>query len=220
VSEPADILYEGISPAFSDTDDGGTRAFTDALALMIEPFWAIAQSNWNNVFDVDAAPATALDYLAQFSGAVLEDTMTDDDKRDAIRTPSGFMVGTPAAMVATIQRHLIGSKSVIMIERPNDEAYRLFVRTQAEETPSQQRVNQAILAQKPAGIILDIDAVGGQTYDELRDDHSDYMGVDSVYVDYSALLADIETGGGTPGPSVTIYPEETRYPEETTYPED
>lgn len=188
MSEPADILYDGLTPAF---EGEGTRALADALALMVEPLWDIAQSGWGVVFDVEEAPASALGYLAQFSGVTLEDTMTEDEKRGAIVAPSGFAVGTLGAMVDAIQSQLVGSKSVLVVERPLGEAYQLFIRTQAEETPSQQRVRQAILRQKPAGIVLDYDAIDGQTYDELRDNHDDYLDVRSTYSDYSALQADL-----------------------------
>ena len=68
-----------------------------------------------------------------------------------------------------------------------DGPYALTVITRTAETPSTAAVLAALLAQKPAGIILTYAATTGFTYLELRADQATYTSTRSYYTNYQNL---------------------------------
>jgi hypothetical protein len=194
VSDPAELIYEALAPGQTYADEANDwqlLSFCDAAAVPLELVWELAQSGWEVVFDVDTCPVFALGYLAQFVGVTLEPAWSEEQGRTAIREPLGFARGRPASIVAEIQEHLTGSKTVLMDERAGGDAYALTIRTLDSETPDPARVESEILKQKPDGIILDYDSTSSRTFADLDADYASFTAVDTAYDSFEELEADV-----------------------------
>jgi hypothetical protein len=152
---------------------------------------------WSALVDIDRCPALALPWLAQMVGVVAppqevgeSDNAYEIRLREYIRATPGFSRGSPGAMMAAAQQFLTGTKSVIFRERDTG-AYRLTVRTKVSETPDEAKVLKALLAQKPAGIVLDYDSISGQDYQLLYTNHPNYQDAYGDYPDYDTLYLDL-----------------------------
>jgi hypothetical protein len=121
---------------------------------------------WGALLDVSVCPAQALDWLAQFAGAIVRDDMTDDQKRIVIQSLAGFARGTPATMIAAAKLLLTGTQWVRIIERSPD-AYSLVVETLAAQTPDPVAVLAVLIAAKPAGLILSYIVEEGATWADV-----------------------------------------------------
>jgi len=184
VTDSTENLYERFDPlsAGDESVDWHLLKFLDALcSVMLEDVHALVTDRddmpgWGVLLNVDEAPSYVLKYLAQYVGVRTQESMSDEDLREAIRSPVGFRRGSPAALVAAVQRFLTGGKHVVILERTAfgvDGAYRLFVRTYDAETPGggdaagTALVRSAIIReQKPAGILLDYDSIPGEIYND------------------------------------------------------
>lgn len=164
-SPASEELYEALAPAFTQGDEDRdwislriciaiTTGRIDLLhSYLIDdidnlPAWAV-------IFDPERAPAEALPYLAQFSGALLTPEMNEEARRKAIQVPEAFSRGRPASIEAVAKRRLTGTKSVILTERYTENAWRLRIETLESETPEPEQTKADIIAyQKPIGIVL------------------------------------------------------------------
>jgi hypothetical protein len=68
-----------------------------------------------------------------------------------------------------------------------DYAYYLQVRTYTSETPDFTATRNALLSQKPAGLVLDFDHVAGQTYAQVKAGYATYAALKAAYPDYLAV---------------------------------
>jgi len=150
---------------------------------------------WSQLLDVDRAPTAALGWLAQFVGVELEPNLDDATQRARIRETAGWKRGSLGAISGAAHQYLIAPKNVIIRERdpvacPTHPAYGLTVITYTSQTPDSAKVLAALLAQKPAGIILRYITADGQDYQALIDDHPLYSGVFSTYTTYEGVATD------------------------------
>lgn len=198
VSSAAEELYASLGVLASEDEDNDWHLlkFCDALVeglgiAMIDTYVSDSDDRpgWQIVFDPDDSPEEALPYLGQFVGVELEPELTVAEQRLKIKLPEGFRRGTLAALEAAIQRTLTGSKTVLIEERPDGEAYQLYIRTFASETPSEDATLAAILTQKPIGIVLEpaYEAITGQSWDDLQASATDWDDVESTYADWSEV---------------------------------
>lgn len=197
VSDTAAELYSALAPGqiraepeLPDGDD--TLRLCVALATGLDRWADIVNENWDLVLDAERTPTYALDYTAQFGGVAIKPRWTEAEKRAAITAPTAFARGTPAAIVGAIQETLIGSKQVLMIERVNGEAYQLFIRTLAGDTPDEDFTRSVAEAAVPGGILLDYDIFTGQTFSTLDASFSSFNAVDAEYDSFDELLSDID----------------------------
>lgn len=206
VSDATEELYSALEPAWTVQDealDWPLLKFCSALCTMIDSIWEIVQpyegpytapnptkpgEGWAHVFNPHSSPEFALDWLAQFVGVTVQPGWTVAEKRAAIATPEGWARGTRAALISAIERTLTGDKHIAFVERQGGNAYQLSVRTQESETPDEDVTRAAILEQKPAGLVLDYDAITGATYAEVEAAYADYAAVDAGNDDYAELL--------------------------------
>lgn len=147
------------------------------------------QPGWQAILDPSASPAYALPWLAQFVGARLTPDMDEAGQREAISHPEGFARGTRAAMIQAVQRQLSDTKSVDIQERFGGDAYALWVRTLASETPYVAKAREAILSQKPIGLVLDFDVQGGQTWAAFEAGVTDWTDAGADYPDWDQVRA-------------------------------
>ncbi|HEX3454197.1 MAG TPA: phage tail protein [Gaiellaceae bacterium] len=148
------------------------------------------------LLDVDRCPPEALGWLAQFVGVRLRSGDSDADNRHRIVSTDGFRRGTYAAIQGAAYATLVGSKSVFIWERDHDPAdtpdyaYYLTVSTYADQTPDQAATERAILAQKPAGLVLTYIVQDGQTYSQVKSRFATYADVSAAYATYAAMAHD------------------------------
>ena len=184
----ADRVYGAFPGQIQNAD---LATYTGALAGMFEYMASLMESGpngevgWSILLDVDRCPPEALSWLAQLVGTKTIPSLTTAQQRAYIKSKPGWQRGTPAAMVTEIQQYLTGSKRVIITERDTD-AYHFSVLTFASETPSTALVNQAILAQKPAGL----------QYTYTTSSGGDYGYVASAYTNYGTLITKYATYDG------------------------
>lgn len=169
----AQEVYEALTPGWTARDDGQLLDFVEAITQPLETVWEIVQSDFDLLFQVDDAPPEVLDYIAQFAGVTYPVGSDDATKRTAITAHAGFARGRPASIAAEAQMTLTGSKTVVIREREGGP-YRLQVRTVLDETPDEAATLAAILRQKPAGILLDYEAISGRDYADLAGDFATY----------------------------------------------
>jgi hypothetical protein len=198
-------LYESLTPlARPDPDYGwALLILCNAVGTMFQLVddWVRDQPEgpgWSLLLDVDRCPPEALGWLAQIVGVRLLPDSTDDEKRERIRSTDGFRRGTRAAMEAAIKATLTGAQSVLIKERDGDP-YVITVSTFGPETPNAQRTRDAMLSQKPAGLVANFSgALGPQTYDELKarifsGSAATYATTNTTYRDYVHCLANDQT---------------------------
>ncbi len=160
------------------TDDLQTYAI--ALGAMFEQVYALAVDRgtdgeedyvpgWGALLDPGSCPTAYLPYLGQYVGVGNLAGVPDATARALITSRPRFRRGTPGAIAASAQATLTGSQQVVLTERYGGAAYALRVLTFAAETPSQPLTLQAILAVKPAGIVLSYDVVIGWSVGDLED---------------------------------------------------
>lgn len=188
----AEALYDALTPLNDPDPDGALQTWCEQFCAPVERIWERLaetedQPGWAVLFDADNCPAYALPWLAQFVGVRIEDQWSEQEIRDAIKTPTGWKRGTPAAMITAAAATLTGAKSVGFIERSGGDAYALAVRTLTSETPDPAGTEAAIRRQKPIGIILDYQAIAGQTYLDVDADFSSYTALEAAYDDYFDL---------------------------------
>jgi hypothetical protein len=166
---------------------------------------------WSVLLDVNRIPDDKLPWLAQCVGVQLNASLPAAAQRTLLRAVPGWSRGTKSALVAAVQAHLTGDKNVLIRER-DLSAYRLTVVTFDTETPDTEAVHQAILQQKPAGIVLNFLVVPHWVYEVARLSYATYQAVIDAFPTYQAFLDD------TPGTSGPLFPGPDLYPGPDTYP--
>jgi len=146
---------------------------------------------WSLLVDVDRCPPEALGWLAQFVGVRLLPGTSDTDQRERIVSTDGFRRGTPDAMRSAAAATLTPPKYVVFRERAGGDAYALDVTTYTAQTPDPVATERALIAQKPAGIVLNYACSDGQTYQIVNDTNADYAAVKTKYHSYQAMLVDM-----------------------------
>ena len=189
-----DRLYEMLAPlAYDDESQGNAvKVLCDAAGAMFEQVAQLVEPGpngepaWSVLLDIDRCPGYALPWLGQFVGVTVDTTLDEAGQRRQIREEAGMKRGTSAAIAAAAQRYLTGTQTVIMVERdssvaPAHPAYGLKVLTLTAETPDSAAVLAALMAAKPAGIILEHDVVDGQTWQQLIDNYATWGDVISAF---------------------------------------
>jgi hypothetical protein len=69
-----------------------------------------------------------------------------------------------------------------------DSPYDLQIVTQVSQTPNPTAVQNAILTQKPAGIVLHYSTINGQDYITLKANYATYTAANTRYSNYSDML--------------------------------
>lgn len=197
----ASRVYDLLAPLTAN--DGATGfsllVYASALSLPYEEVAELAETGdneeegWSSIVDIDRIPDKGLPWLAQLLGITLQ-SPDPTIQRGEIRGTLGWNRGTVPALRTAAQLYLTGSKWFFLAER-DSSPYHLTVITKTSETPDESKVLAALIAQKPAGLILDYYTLDGQTYQNLYENMDDYEVVFTTYADYYRLLIDAR---GTP----------------------
>ena len=190
-------FYGAMAPLVEDDADYGyaTSILCGALAAMFDQVADLSRDTdespgWGVITDPERTPF--IQWLAQFPGVVIPGGVDEATAREWLRSTDGRNRGTPAAIEGAAKSFLTGSKTVLMIERFGGSAYALQVTTLESETPDPARVEAAIRAQKPAGIVLTYSTISGGDYKTLRDTHTNYADVKATFADYADLRSEPE----------------------------
>jgi hypothetical protein len=146
---------------------------------------------WASLMDPDLCPPEALGWLAQFVGVRLDVGLTVAEQRARIKATDGWKRGTVSAMRGAIAGYLTGTRSFLFRERydytnPNaDSPYNMEVITYTSETPDPVAAAAALLAQKPAGIVLHYIVQDGQDYTALRAGNATYLAMRNKFATYN-----------------------------------
>ena len=173
----------------------------NAIAAMFELVEELVRDTvdgpgWSVLMDAERCPAVALPWLGQFDGVRLPAAATEQEQRDLIQAALGFRRGTADSMIGAAKRTLTGQQRLIFRERDGaahgdptapDYAYYLTVWSYLNETPNPAATLDALLSQKPGGIVMTYTAQAMQDYQLVKDMHANYGVVRSSYIDYSAL---------------------------------
>lgn len=168
-------LYESLAPIAHRDEDTGWHLliYCAALGAMRQELSDLVADtddgpSWSPLLDVERCPADLLPFLAKFVGVRLVEGEDEDSARDRVRTPAGFLRGTPAALVAAAQRTLTGTKTVVLLERDEGDAYALIVITRTGETPDADATNRDLRAAKPVGLLLTHVVAPAQLWNEAE----------------------------------------------------
>lgn len=199
----AQALLDNLAPMlYADAENGSAlQYYVEGLGTLFQIVedWASdtdTAPGWSLLIDVDRCPDEALPWLAQFTGSVLPVGISADDQRDLIRSATRWKRGTPGALVGAPAPFLTGSKTVVFRERydPDDPAvdhpYYLYVITYTDETSDPLLVANALMSQKPGGIILNYVVHSGQDYTSLRTNYPSYSAVKTAYATYQGVNID------------------------------
>lgn len=149
---------------------------------------------WSVLLDLDRCPVEALPWLGQFVGVRIPTGMSEADQRVRIAQTDGFKRGTRNALIGAASATLTDPKTVIFRERDHDPsdtpdyAYYLSVYTYDTQTPNPAATRAALLAQKPAGIVLNYVTITGHDYISVVALHATYASLVTAFADYTALL--------------------------------
>lgn len=196
-------LYDQLAPlATEDATYGWALAhFCAAFAAQLDEVADLSRDQddgtigWASLFDLDNVPAKFLPWLGLFVGVTMPGSLTAAAQRLRIRQTDGFRRGTPDAIQGAARQTLIGpdgtpdTATVFLEERIGGDAYHLTVATLTSETPDSAATQAAILAQKPAGLVLTYSTVTGGDFLTLRDTHTDFADVKATF----ATFADVRS---------------------------
>jgi hypothetical protein len=141
------------------------------------------------LFSPELCPDWALPWLAQLVGFRIPVGTDPATARAMIANVSGFARGTPAAIKAAAGFYLTGAKTVYFNERFANDPYALGVITLATETPDPAKVEAAIRAQKPGGIILSYACIAGQTYRAVLTEIDSYREMRDTWPSYRDVVS-------------------------------
>jgi hypothetical protein len=148
------------------------------------------EPGWSSIVDLARVPDAAIPWLGQFVGVEVDTNLSITSQKEQILAHLGWQRGTRASMIAAAQQYLTGNKLVTFQER-DTSAYHLLVVTYTSETPDQSAVLAALISQKPAGIVMVYEVRPGQSYQQLRDTHTDYLDVRNDYATYEDCRDDL-----------------------------
>jgi hypothetical protein len=196
VNPLAEILYsEALEPAHTVHDedlDWPLLRWAHAWTLPFVKMWEVAYGGdfaWETLLDPSECPDWALPWLAQWGGVRVEPSWTTEQLRDAIKDPSGFARGRPAAMIAAAARGQTGDAKVEFVERFSS-AWTVLVRLRASETPDPDQKMAEILRSKPGPLILNVAFTDNNTYYFVWRDFATYQDVFDEYATYEDLYND------------------------------
>jgi Phage tail protein (Tail_P2_I) len=190
-------LYEDLAPLtiYDQENDWALAHYVGAIGTMIQDVADLSRepSSWSYLVSPDLCPPEALGWLAQFVGIRLPQKITEGEARAIIKDEQNFRRGTEQGIREAIQKLLVDTKYVGIIERADSNAYKIVVNTWFAETPDQDAV-EALLADDgpnailPAGIIYDYVVTAGQmTFGHLRESEQTFAEVETNYDDFEDL---------------------------------
>lgn len=158
-------VFDSLGPWARADESGELLAFVRALVAPLAFVDDVVRDTddyvgWGTLMDVDVAPVWALPWLAQFVGVSHIYGESEASQRIRIKEASGFHRGTPASIIGAARQYLTGTRRVELYER-DGSPWVFRVRTYLSETPDPAKVQAAVLALKPAGLVFNYELQEG-----------------------------------------------------------
>jgi len=170
------------------------EALGQPLLQFQEAFDPVDADPFETLLDPARCPPWALPWLAQLVGLRLPTSITVDQQRAFINALASHNRGTPSALAAAAGLYLTGNRTVMFRERDptgTDPPYTLEVVTRDSETPDPAKVQAALMAQKPGGIVLFYRTVQMWDYEEMTLEGAQeswtYASLPSMFATYREL---------------------------------
>jgi len=199
-------IYKSLDPfTYAESDNSWALAcFLGALGTMFQEVEDYASdkadgsSGWAILIDVDNGPDKGLSWLGQFVGVSVDASLSTANQRQQVKSANAQKRGTLAALKAAPIPWLAGTQKVSVRERdasvvPSDPAYAISVYTLTSETTSHAAVLAALLAVKPAGIVMNYQDLAGQLWSTLNTNYASWNLVSAHYTSWDGVKAD-QTG--------------------------
>lgn len=192
LSRVAEEIYGALGPYTEvDADNGlAMRWFVSALCKMFEDVdelvrdSLLGEQGWSEMFDPTRVPPEGMAWLGQLLGVRIPPSADEAIARAMLVTPAGIHRGTRPAMEGAIAPLLIGNKTVYFFER-DTSAYHIAIRTRTTETPDPAAVLAALIANKPAGLVLDYATFAGVLYLETSGAFATYAATSAAKATYA-----------------------------------
>jgi hypothetical protein len=181
-------LYNSIPSVFGDDESTGWFGvhFAEAIMAMLQKLDQIVQDSpagvhpitgapvpgmrahpgWSAIVDPTTCPNEWLPWCATLYGVSLVGYTNPAEQREQILLLAPQKRGSTASMLAAAEATLTGKKEVFFVEQSNGESYVITAHTEASETPSEAKTREALLSQKPGGVVLVYSASSTPTWAE------------------------------------------------------
>lgn len=184
-------VYDSLGPWARADESEDLLAFVRALVEPLAVVDDVARDSdthvgWGTLMDVDVAPDWALSWLAQFVGVTPIQGLSEESQRIRIKEASGFQRGTPAAIIGAARQYLTGDRRVDLFER-DGSPWVFRVRTYLSETPDPAKVQAAVEAIKPAGLVFTYEVQEGVETDALVGTIDGLVGTIDSYSDVTPI---------------------------------
>jgi hypothetical protein len=163
-------LYDALAPlAFADAEhDYPLAKFCGAVAAGLDEVADLWRDDDDGtpglakLFNPDTCPVEWLPWVGQFVGVQFPQNLSEDAARLRLKRLDGFKRGTPDAIINAAKQHLQGpdgtpeSATVTLNER-DTSPYHFSLTIRDVETLDYDAVYNAVLEQKPAGLLFSLD---------------------------------------------------------------
>lgn len=180
IGDEARLDFAPVIDMHGDPDET-LNVYLHALAFMFKEVDDIAKDGpngepgWSQIFDLQRAKTEWLPWMAQFVGYVIPIKPAgqpaveyDATQRERIVTKSNWLRGTVTSLTRAAEDHLNDPKRVIVQERWQGNPYHIRVLVYGSEVKtSQAQLTYAVLADKTAGLIMNIVFLTGRSWDDL-----------------------------------------------------
>lgn len=122
---------------------------------------------WSALLDLNRCPIEDLPYLAQFRGVQIPGGLSPEAQRAVILSQPSAARGRPATIIAAVKQTLSGSQHIALVER-DTSPYHATIQVYQVQVVDEALTLAAIAANKPAGLIIDLEIIQGPTYGETK----------------------------------------------------
>lgn len=170
---------------------------------------------WSQLMDPNRCPVQYLPWLGQFVGVTVDTSLPETAQRQQIAAEAGFQRGTLASLTAVAQRYLKPGGIVHVYERdggpynltitvfasqmvgmdyadlsskyPTYAALSAAFPTYASFAYSADELHLALLAAKPAGLVLTLNVQSGASYADLTAEYPTYAALSAAFSTYAEM---------------------------------
>ena len=150
-------------------------------------YWSSTAGNSISLQYTPTDHALWLPWLAQIVGVDLTAVPNIPEQVSLIEQPTGQQRGTVAAMQTVAKTTLTGTKTCLIYERTNGNAWTMNAYTYTTETADPTATLTALMSMKPAGVILTYSTVIGGTYSQLAASHATYSAMEAAHSTYTDI---------------------------------
>lgn len=181
------LLFEAVGPALNDDQTNLVLlAWLDGVGRLLGRVDDVVRADgWRRMVDPGRTDPGWLPWLGLWVGVRVDGLASVGLQRAQVVGRSGAGRGTAAALVAAVRETLSGDRSVLVVERADDDVALVRVTLLASEVESEVASEVAVRSVLPAGLLLDLQVVSTQTYAELAAEFGTYAGLAAEFGTYA-----------------------------------